>query len=334
MSSFPLADQDVIAVSEAWVQANQADYLWPKLPRCKVLSEHDGGSGIVTYKLNAIPTALLDGTGLINQPMNRPAPAPRKITEEAATLTYAPKGAPQSIDRPLKARAHRNKAFEQVVEMQMAEVNQGIDNDVIARLKDTNFFTTQTWSAVLDTGNADPIRELVNKILPGLKYRTGKRWKLIGVIDQRVLLVMRALVDFHGGGTGSATLAFADEATVVGFLRTALRLDELHVVQGATNDAVLGQTPSITDIGDGLFWIGLVDTMAGQDMATYPADGPDGGLVLAFGHEPYVTNHVPDGTQVERFHGKAEYGVNTPRTTNGPWSGKWGFFFPTAQNLT
>lgn len=330
--NFIPADTTVTAVSEAWVQDNADRYAWTKLPRTRVNAIDNGYSPTTTYELSDVARFLLDGRGGI--PWS-PGQSPPDLADQATvsvTVTAQGKATPNIDGRPLRSSAPRDASVEQLVPGQLAVAYQMIENDLASHLIGSDY-TTQTWSAVLDTGNAEPLRELNNKLLPFHKYM-GSRYKLIAIGDARVFAILASYTDFHGAGVGSNSPSFASSERVRTTLGEFLGIEEVHVIRAAQNSAKRGQTKTVSDIGGGLLWIGLVDRSPSYDLTSLSSLGPDGGLAVAMGSEPYVETWEDRGASYEYFHGRTQYDIFAPRTASGPVSGKWGMFFPTAQNIT
>lgn len=330
--NFIPADTTVTAVAEAWIQDQADRYCWTKLPKTRVNAIDNGYSPTTTYELPTVDRFLLDGRGGV--PWS-PGQSPPDLSEQktvSVTVTAQGYASPDVSGRPLRSTAPRDASVEALVPGQLAVLYQMIENNLAAHLIGSSY-TTQTWSAVLDTGNAEPLRELNNKLLPFHKY-TGSRYKLIAIGDVRVFAILGSYVDFHGGGTGSTVASFASPERVRTTLSEYLGIEEVHVIRAARNSAKRGQTASVADIGGGLLWIGLVDRSPSYDLTSLSSLGPDGGLAVAMGRDPYVETWESAATSYEYFHGRTQYDIFAPRTAAGPVSGKWGMFFPTAQNIT
>lgn len=332
----PGADVSIIAVRDAWTQDNKDRYAWPTLPACKVDKIDDDASGTTTYQLPDFGRYLLDtdgdGTGMAWQPGVQP-PTLRDNAETTVTVEALGYAAPDVDGRPLRSSAPRDKSLDRLVPAQLSIVYQIMENALANHLTNTSNFTSQTWSAVLDTGNVELLRELNNKLLPFRKYE-GSRYKLVAIGDRRTLSIMASYRDFSGGGTGSAAVDFSSPAKVKSVLGEYLGIEEVTEIKAAYNSAARGQTKTVADIGRGFFWVGLVDRQGGYDLTQIKNIGPDGGLAMAIGQEPYVEAWEDRGASYEYVHGRCQFGIVTPRTVGGPSSGKWGMFFPTAQNIT
>ena len=335
------ADVDAEICAEAWVQANQDAYVWTKLPRAAVRSRREGASGTTTYPVPALNEFMGDVSGLMPWSPGNDVPPPEAIAESTVTISIKDRATPRTRAMPLRIDgAHRLARIQnQFVPGELSVLYQGIEAALV-NLLSGSAFTSTTWSGtgtLQANSSADhtPLADLRGELLPYLKYRSNGRYRLAMIVDQRVLSVLSGYVEFHGAGAGSGTVSQVSEAVLIDNLKTLLMIDDIYVIRTATESVHAGQTSALADVGGGILWCGLIDAAGSSyDLKTYNDMGPDGALALGISREPEVVSWDDEGKEVRYYHGRTEYDVFAPRGASNTSDVKFGFFYPSSENLS
>lgn len=324
-------------VGEAWKQENASSYVFHRLPQAKVLDKRVGHTGTAVYPLPDLASFMLTGNGLPGWDPGDTPPASRKLDSSNVTIATYGKGTPFAIDRPLdRPVAHRMTDLEtNIVNGELGMLYQGHELAMVNFLFNGSNFSSKTWSGTnaLDTYASDhtPLKDLQVALLPLRKYQARAGFTLECVVDQRVLTILRMYLDIHGAGEGSSTFSAASDPQVLAALKSALNLDDIHVITTISNTAKAGQTAALAEIGGGGLGFYIFDRRKSVFDLTYSEsrDAPDGAYVMAMGTKgPYVHNWANEGAEVEYFHGRTTFGIISPRGSSH------GIFYPSSQNLS
>lgn len=333
------ADVDCQVASEAWVQANADSYVWTKLPKARVRSRRDGASGVTTYPVPALNEFMGDVGGLMPWSAGNDTPPVQAIEESTVTITVKDRATPKMRSLPLRIEGQHRlaKIQKQFVPGELGVMYQAIESELVTLLQSAAF-TSKTWSGTgtLQSNNSNdhtPLDDLRGSLLPYLKYRSNPLVDLVMIVDQRVLFVLSGYTDFTGAGTGSAVVSGIPEAALIDHIKTLLGINEIYVLRNATDSVASGQASSLTDIGGGILWCGLIAKGGEYDLSTYNDMGPDGALAIAMSRDPEVVSWDDEGKEVRYYHGRTEYSVFNPRDAGNTSDVRFGFYYPSSENL-
>lgn len=317
-----LAPIDLESIGQSWVQANQARFLWRKLPFCLALGFREGRTS-TAYKLPKLDNSLAKGVGMADWQPGDADTTGRELGSVDATFTPRFKRS-QSIARPLKRQAqHILRDLENnVVPIQLSQAHQQIEAEAVALMANASVYgTAKTFSGTgaLDTYASDqkPDVDINANLMPMMK------WKALGlslecVMSTHVMTVLARHPVYTGAGAGSAIASTLplDEFRKR-FLAAHPQVEALHIVDTVIDTARAGQTSAPRINGNTLLWFGLLDRRGSYDLRSDGSlDAPDGALMIALSCEPEVVTWEPPGSEVEKFASQAEYAVFFPRASD------------------
>ncbi len=328
-------------LGKSWTQENQANYAFSKLPKVLCLDRRSQRNNVTNYKIPDLSNFMLDDNGLRDAPLGSDIPASKALGGDDVAFTVETKGIPQPFDRPVGPMDHSRleDLKSNLVPGVQSILLQGVEQAMVSFLESTTNYDNKTWSGsnVLDTFNSaiNPVEEITTALLHLRKYQKRAGWALECFGDERVLTILSAYAVYSGGGAGSGQGQMLAMDEFLRRFQSTHRLDAVHSMGGAFNNASHGQTAVPADLAGGVLTFAIVDRrkpvfdLRSQDSL----DAPDGSIALAMSRDPEVLSEIPSALkEIELFDGRVGFKVYSPRVTGS--SLKLGVKWATAANLT
>lgn len=346
MTINPTVAFDIEAVSAAWVQENYEAFGISKLPRAEVFDPADGYSGKTSYNLAPLSESLLAGEGsMLDWTYGQSPPLARKLGESEVSFTVAGKTT-RARPMPLKQGDDPNtdsrfrQLHQQTVPTQLSKCYQWLDMRLAATCLDTTKFTQinftiGTSGSGLDTasdyGEQQPLRDIQDQLDLLRPFRSFAGVKLVCFLSGRVATTFAGHPALNGGGQNSGVAAQLPRSVFAERFKGILEIDDVYILDVATNISSLGQTASIQSIAQqadtsAVCWFGLLDTRGPWDLKSSSGQGPDGALAYASARMPTIVTNHDMGAEAIYAWGRTSGIVYSPRGAAGGPATDLGFF--------
>lgn len=361
----PSRDVDILAAAEAWVQLNQNDFIFPKLPMGLFLVRQ-GFSGKTTLHVPKLDTFLRSKAVQPWVPGQSKRDSRQVQTDDFDFYLAGYDALPTSIELGTSTEDRLAFLRTQAIPGMLSECWQAVDAAIVALCSNTSLWGAAkafSGTAPLDSpavqATQSPIADINRNLRKQRVYRSAGKRFLVAIMDSHVAEVLSSHPDYTGAGyrDGSTAIGGYAQAPVVpegepgpgqmsGYdafaevFRRVHRLDYVIIGKGITNDAQDGLTPDIQTISNGLLWHGILCAPGAYDCSN-PMVPPavDGAFLLGMravrngANVPggrydsgfFVRSTVEQRLQVEAFDAEVTYGVNAIRTGDS-----WGCFYDSA----
>lgn len=323
--SIATTDVDLLSVGHAWLQKNESQFAFSKIPLVTVAGKEEGLSGITTYDLVDLGFALNRGGGSAWWDFGIDPGSGEKIPTSEITIRLSGKRS-GVLDVPIKRNGNIFADQKNPLPTRLSQLMYGLEYDLVQHLTNTNIWgSAKTFSGTAlntkDYSNQKPIDDIDGAISEFKHFKDGVRFKMFAIMDPDTLDILARRPEYHGAGEGSNKQGKLDESDILGVFRRTHRLDEIIVTNGAYNNAADGAAKTVARQINFL-WIGIVDMAAdGLDLTSGgfndPRDNPDGALFMQ--RAPSGIVHRYDtfpllGT--ERHMVTCHYGFTSPRASS------------------
>lgn len=345
MTTFGLAiNADFRAAGESWIQNNESNYVWPKIPWVLTNGPRNGWGRDTTYRLPVFEQFMGTSAQGNNYEPGATLPGTRDLKDAPVTISHQGK-ATDGLSIPIArdGKVDRMADAEMATEGLMAEAYLMREVGLVSHLLTAGIGAGNALSFSgtdpLLVPDSDGTRNIIGDIIEALDPQNSIRMmglKLVCFTNRRMLDILRRQPDFHGAGAngsgggsgaGKAGLAEANRLRFIDAFQSQFDLDEVHVFNVAVNGAAKGAAASVGAVNGNAPFLAfrLVDDRRNRiDMTGSmpdPKRAPDGGLV---GNcevwRPFITRETSENKETTTYYGKDGFGYEIPRadaTLNG-----------------
>lgn len=336
----PTADQDIIQVSESWLETNKDSFMFSHMPHGFMPAKADGVDN-VSYRIPAFSNSLLQAAGLHNWSPGMAQTRARTLGEETVSVQVGSR-ATDVIERPADRPVNHRYADLQanIVPLLLGQTYQGIDKDVATFLTTTANWTAATFTGTgdLDTFAADqkPLWDIRQQcIAPLRKYaKINAGFEIEWWMDNRVADILASHWNVFGASAAYSAVALQGGPMTHAHMELTRVIEQnlgikVKIFAAVSDTVEMGQTSAPREISYGLCWVGVVDRRQSRwDITAAGVLKPDGAIQLAITKDPWVKTGIVPLSEVETFVGRAEYTAFSPRGS------AWGYLIPVGEIIT
>ena len=325
-------DTDIVALGAGFLQDDEAECVYPLLPRALVNSIIDN-YGKTTYRIPDLGFGQNQGGG--NALWVPGQSIGDGVAPGEVEVICAPKNKKSDVISQIRGSQSRVEYFRNALPTLTSQIVTGVEFDLMSFLINTTVFgSAKAFSGAaldtLDLGNQRPVQDIQGS-LKALRPYQKRKTPLVCIMDSATADVMATRPEYAQNANVQTTAAGGnviggqDRDSFLASFKRVHRLDYVWVSNCAPNYAVDGASKTIT-YGAAVLWFGIIDM---RNMNTDLRGGnPDpkmapGGALLMADADPSGFRTWEDGT----VNGQTPFWLSREYSFVSPYGGDMAVFY-------